>query len=180
MHASWTRPKVHPDPDFWGCCQRKGDGYWMISSHPAFSLSSVQSHSTEKRGFVIVSWDWRSKKTFTVLYLVLLLDARRYNNSSACPTLDNMKWPPSRRPTEQIQDSIANCVHSVCVFIERGIERADMEKLSDKLFWSPNPANRLHEKYTQVLCRKSAKSICWCLIHTRLEGQISICTIWCK
>ena len=77
VRVSWTRPRVHPDPDFWGCCQRKGGGYWMISSHPAFCLSSVQSHSTEKRGNVIVSWDWRSKKTFTVL----LLDAHRYKHS---------------------------------------------------------------------------------------------------
>ena len=47
---------------------------------------------------------------------------------------------------EQIEDFIANCVHSVWYSWRGGPERADMEKLPDKLFWkAANPASRQHE-----------------------------------
>ena len=65
----------------------------MISSHPAFSLSSVQSHSTEKkRGFVIVSSDCRSMKTFIALTSILefIISHIRIRVNIYCVPLSNM------------------------------------------------------------------------------------------
>ena len=125
------------------------------------------------------SFNWKTRKCYSFIGLKVQEDIHS-STSGTCARCSQIQcsavYVPHQitwndhRSALQIRDFIANCVHSVCVFIERGAERGDMEKLPDKLFWSPNPANRLHEKYTQVLRRKSAKSICWCLIHTRPEG----------
>ena len=167
VHALWTRPKVHPDRGFWGCCQRKGGGYWMISSHPAFCLSSVQSHSTEKKwGFVIVSSDCRSMKTLIALPSIL----ERHHLAYLIRV--NIYWLPLSNKIYIVYHFIiwltiilrVICLILHCLFslsIHGGdAKSADIEKAIRQTLKFLNPTNRLHENTSNFY--KSAKYNCWC------------------
>ena len=62
-----------------------------------FPFLSSKSFNWKTRRYVIVSrgteGPWQRHSHFYIWYF--LLDAHRYDSSSACPTSDNMKWPPS-------------------------------------------------------------------------------------